>query len=86
MRRLVGEFGGKFEKLKRVTRTAVENAAETAQETLTKPSGSKWQKVGAYVILGAIAVVGGGGLYIHRRNQIKKAYNGTENNQLRKVG
>ena len=86
MKRLVGEFGGKFEKLKRVTRTAVENAAETAQETLTKPSGSKWQKVSAYVILGALAVVGGGGLYIHRRNQIKKTYNGAENNQFRKVG
>ncbi len=30
------------------------------------------KKISAYVILGAIAVVGGGGLYIHRRNQIKK--------------
>lgn len=74
MQRLVGEFGGKFEKLKRAARTVIEETVDNAQETITKPSGSKWQKVGAYIALGAVAVLGGG-IYIYKRSRTQNADN-----------
>lgn len=64
MRRLVGEFGGKIEELKRV---AIDKAEESVK-VLTNPSGSKWQKTAAYITLGII-VLAGGGAYLHNRNK-----------------
>lgn len=84
MQRLVGEFGGKFEKLKRTARTIVEDAAEATQETITKSSGSKWQKICAYIALGAIAVVGGG-IYIHKRGQHNRTASSDNKTQYRNV-
>ena len=64
MNRLVGEFGGKFEELKRVAKTK----AEEATTVLTNPHGSKWQKTAAYITLGLI-VLAGGGAYVYNKNK-----------------
>lgn len=64
MRRLVGEFGGKIEELKRVATTK----SEEAIKTITNPKGSKWNKAAAYITLGVI-VLAGGGAYIYKKNK-----------------
>ncbi len=85
MKRLVGEFGGSFEKLKRTAIDTIETTVENAQETLKKPSGSKWQKMGAYIALGTIAVLGGS-IYIYKNKHSSQNYQEKKSNQFRKVG
>lgn len=63
LKRLVGEFGGQFEELKRTA----QKKAEEAVQTLQNPKGSKYQKAAALIILGAIVLVGGGA-YVYKRN------------------
>lgn len=67
MNRLVGEFGGKFEELKRVAK----QKAEESVKVLTNPQGSKWQKAAAIITLGVI-VLAGGGAYIYNKNKNSK--------------
>lgn len=68
LNRLVGEFGGKIEELKRVARTK----AEESVKVLSNPSGSKWQKTAAYITIGVI-ILAGGGAYIYNKNKNSKA-------------
>lgn len=68
MKRLVGEFGGKIEELKRTAR----KKAEEAVRTLSEPKGSKWNKAAAYITLGVI-VLAGGGAYIYTKNKKSNA-------------
>lgn len=67
MKRLVGEFGGKFEELKRT----VKKKAEEAVRTVSEPKGSKWNKAAAFITLGVI-VLAGGGAYIYTKNKKPK--------------
>lgn len=68
MNRLVGEFGGKFEELKRVAKQKTNEALNV----VSNPHGSKWNKLGAYMLLGVV-VLAGGGAYLYNRNKSSKA-------------
>lgn len=93
LKRLLGSLNEKVNHLKQVVKlhtdeivTNSNEAINQAAENLKKSGGSKWAKACGYIALGVLAGAAGGGLYFHRRHQIKKAHNGINNNTLKKVG